>query len=107
MVRAGIQGGAEAFLAAFGQVFGPAEGAFAGRLRAADCKPIWRCSRTDLALMSCCHTSRRHAVSMRARPTTSISRQGRGASAFPARLSCGSPVSTIARPLSELTWFCR
>jgi pimeloyl-ACP methyl ester carboxylesterase len=36
MVRAGIQGGAEAFLAAFGQVFGPAEGAFAGRLRAAD-----------------------------------------------------------------------
>jgi pimeloyl-ACP methyl ester carboxylesterase len=36
MVRAGIQGGPEAFLAAFGQVFGPAEGAFAGRLRAAD-----------------------------------------------------------------------
>jgi pimeloyl-ACP methyl ester carboxylesterase len=36
MVRAGIDGGAEAFLAAFRETFGPAEGAFAARLRAAD-----------------------------------------------------------------------
>ena len=36
MVRAGIEGGADAFLAAFHKTFGPAEGAFAERLRAAD-----------------------------------------------------------------------
>jgi pimeloyl-ACP methyl ester carboxylesterase len=36
MVRAGSEGGAEAFLAVFGRIFGPAEGAFADRLRAAD-----------------------------------------------------------------------
>jgi pimeloyl-ACP methyl ester carboxylesterase len=36
MVRAGIDGGAAAFLAAFERVFGPAEGAFEGRLRTAD-----------------------------------------------------------------------
>lgn len=36
MVRAGIDGGAEAFLAAFRETFGPAEGAFAARLRVAD-----------------------------------------------------------------------
>ena len=36
MVRAGINGGADAFLAAFRQTFGPAKGAFAERLRRAD-----------------------------------------------------------------------
>lgn len=36
MVRAGIEGGADAFLSAFARVFGRAEGAFADRLRAAD-----------------------------------------------------------------------
>lgn len=36
MVRTGIKGGPDAFVAAFHQTFGPAEGAFAERLRAAD-----------------------------------------------------------------------
>ena len=36
MVRAGIDGGADAFVTAFRKTFGPAEGAFAERLRAAD-----------------------------------------------------------------------
>ena len=36
MVRAGINGGADAFVAAFHKTFGPAEGAFAKRLRTAD-----------------------------------------------------------------------
>jgi len=36
MVRAGIDGGADAFVAAFHKTFGPTEGAFAKRLRAAD-----------------------------------------------------------------------
>jgi pimeloyl-ACP methyl ester carboxylesterase len=36
MVRAGINGGSEAFLAAFRRTFGPADGAFAARLSAAD-----------------------------------------------------------------------
>ena len=36
MVRAGIDGGADAFATAFRETFGPAEGAFAERLRAAD-----------------------------------------------------------------------
>jgi pimeloyl-ACP methyl ester carboxylesterase len=36
MVRAGINGGRDTFLAAFRRTFGPADGAFAARLRAAD-----------------------------------------------------------------------
>jgi pimeloyl-ACP methyl ester carboxylesterase len=36
MVRAGIESGPEAFLVAFRETFGPTEGAFAERLRAAD-----------------------------------------------------------------------
>jgi pimeloyl-ACP methyl ester carboxylesterase len=40
MIRAGIDGGTDAFLAAFQQTFGPAEGAFAQRLRSADLQAL-------------------------------------------------------------------
>jgi pimeloyl-ACP methyl ester carboxylesterase len=62
MVRAGIEGGADAFVAAFHKTFGPAEGAFAERLRAADLRAYLALSRDRTALdellprmsMPCC-----------------------------------------------------
>jgi len=50
MVCAGINGGTDAFLAAFRQVFGPAEGAFAARLRRADLRAYLALSQDRVGL---------------------------------------------------------
>jgi hypothetical protein len=106
MVRAGIDGGADAFVAAFHKTFGPAEGAFAERLRAADLLAYLALLQDRPASTNCCRACRCLAASTLAMQMTYSGRHDRQASGFRVRYSFPSRGSIIARPSRELSLCC-
>lgn len=106
MVRAGIDGGTDAFVAAFHKTFGPAEGRLQNDFAPPICTRISPSHRTGPLSMNCCRKCRRLAASTLAMQMTYSGRRDRQASEFRVQCSFPSRGSIIARPSEELSLCC-